>query len=102
MRESVGRPLLFFIRAARTMAADVQAEVTTLLNEVRTEKPGAVDRLVAVVYAELRGHAARLMEGERADHTLQPTALLNEAFARLLTADVRSLAADRRLFFGAA
>jgi RNA polymerase sigma-70 factor (ECF subfamily) len=43
----------------------------------------AADRLLPLVYDELKAVAARYMQGERADHTLQPTALVHEAFLRL-------------------
>ena len=44
----------------------------------------ALDRLLPVVYAELRRLAARYLKGERAGHTLQPTALAHEAYLRLV------------------
>ena len=44
----------------------------------------ALDRLAQVVYRELRRVAARLMSQERPDHTLQATALVNEAYLRLV------------------
>jgi len=44
---------------------------------------GASDRLMEVVYQELRELAARRLRGERPGHTLQPTALVHEAFLRL-------------------
>ena len=43
----------------------------------------AVDALLPLVYDELRAMAARQLQRERSDHTLQPTALVNEAFLRL-------------------
>lgn len=43
--------------------------------------------MLAIVYDELRQRAAYLMQGERANHTLQPTALVHEAFLRLVQAD---------------
>ncbi|MGB4707505.1 MAG: ECF-type sigma factor [Fuerstiella sp.] len=43
----------------------------------------AADALLPLVYDQLRAIAARRLQGERADHTLQPTALVNEAFLRL-------------------
>lgn len=49
--------------------------------------PYAVTRLVPLVYAELRAIAAGQMRGERKDHTLQPTALVNEALSRLICAE---------------
>ena len=84
------------------MTNPVSSEVTTILGDVRAGKPDAVNRLVRLVYDELRRVAGGLMKQERAEHTLQPTALLNEAFARLLDGDLASVAKDRRLFFGAA
>lgn len=48
----------------------------------------APDRLVPLIYDELKRLAERAMRGERADHTLQPTALVHEAFVRLVDADV--------------
>jgi RNA polymerase sigma factor (TIGR02999 family) len=84
------------------MAENLQSEVTVLLGEVRAGKADAVDRLVALVYGELRNVAAGLMHRERPDHTLQPTALLHEGLGRLLTGDVQAVAQDRRVFFGAA
>ena len=50
--------------------------------------PRAIDRLIPLVYKQLRDIAARQMRSERGDHTLQPTALVNEALVRLLKSDV--------------
>ena len=58
----------------------------------------ALKGLIELLYPRLQGQAARLMRGERADHTLQPTALVNEAFLRLDNADAfRSFADTPRL-----
>ncbi len=46
--------------------------------------PRAVSRLVPLVYVELRKLASRLMRRERREHTLQPTALVHEAYLRLI------------------
>jgi RNA polymerase sigma factor (TIGR02999 family) len=46
--------------------------------------PGAAERLLPLVYDDLRDRAAKAMARERSDHTLQPTALVHEAFARLV------------------
>ncbi|MEO1321337.1 MAG: sigma-70 family RNA polymerase sigma factor [Pseudomonadota bacterium] len=48
----------------------------------------SLDRLTARVYDELRGIALQIFRGERADHTLQATALVNEAYARLIGSDI--------------
>ncbi|MGH7593612.1 MAG: sigma-70 family RNA polymerase sigma factor [Gemmatimonadales bacterium] len=60
--------------------------VTRLLDEVRRGDPGAAEQLLPLVYAELRGIAEKQMRGERPDHTLQPTALVHEAYLRLVGA----------------
>ena len=59
-------------------------EVTHLLLAWRQGEKEAFDKLVPVVYEELRRLAHRYMCGERKDHTLQTTALVNEAYLRLL------------------
>jgi RNA polymerase sigma factor (TIGR02999 family) len=59
-------------------------EVTHLLAEYRGGNREAIDRLMPLVYAELRRIAARSLRAERRDHTLQPTALVNEAYLRLV------------------
>lgn len=77
-----------------------QSSVTQLLADWRRGNTAAYERLSAVVYDELRRIASRLMAGERAGHTLQPTALVNEAYLELLdaSADVQ----DRQHFFALA
>ena len=62
--------------------------VTGLLREWRDGDRAALDRLMPLVYDELRRLARRHMAGERRDHTLQPTALVHEAFGRLIDADI--------------
>jgi RNA polymerase sigma factor (TIGR02999 family) len=59
-------------------------EVTALLGSLREGDEGSRDRLVALVYADLRRIAARALRAERSDHTLQPTALVHEAYQRLV------------------
>ena len=49
--------------------------------------PKAADRLLPQIYAELRALAAHYLKGERAGHTLQPTALVHEAYLRLVRID---------------
>ena len=61
-----------------------QAEhVTKLLNEVRGGNQASADMLLQAVYTDLRRLARRYMAGERSDHTLQPTALVHEAYLRI-------------------
>jgi RNA polymerase sigma-70 factor, ECF subfamily len=59
-------------------------EVTLLLSALTRGEAGAASRLVPVVYNELRRLAARYMRRERPDHTLQATALVHEAFLKLV------------------
>lgn len=58
--------------------------ITEILSEAREDGREALDKLFPVVYAELRRVAANQLSGERANHTLQPTALVHEAYLRLL------------------
>ena len=60
------------------------AHVTTLLLAWGDGDEGALDQLVPLVHSELRRLARRAMAGERVDHTLQPTALVNEVYLRLV------------------
>jgi RNA polymerase sigma-70 factor (ECF subfamily) len=76
-------------------------DVTRLLRQVRQGEEDATAKLIGAVYAELRQVAARAMRNERGGHTLQPTALVNEAFLRMAQGagvDWR----DRAHFFGVA
>jgi RNA polymerase sigma factor (TIGR02999 family) len=66
-----------------TEQGDVNADVTRLLHAWRGGDRQALDRLMPIVYKELRVMAGRYMSRERPDHTFQPTALVNEAFLRL-------------------
>jgi RNA polymerase sigma factor (TIGR02999 family) len=58
-------------------------EITGLLRAWAGGDPNALDRLTPLVYDELRRLAARRMKRERPGHTLQTTALINEAYLRL-------------------
>ena len=64
-----------------------QDDVTQLLAAVAAGDTSAVDSLLPIVYAELRRRAGSLMRRERADHTLQPTALVHEVFLQLVNQD---------------
>lgn len=59
-------------------------EVTRLLEDARNGDRESLDRLLPLIYDELRRVAANQLRSERADHTLQPTALVHEAYIRLL------------------
>ena len=77
------------------------SEATRILEELSGGRPQAADELFPLVYDELRLLATRKMARERPDHTLQATALVNEAWLRLVANDARSWQ-NRRHFLGAA
>lgn len=81
---------------------DPPHEVSILLQQVQGGDESAKERLFAELQSELRGMAAGMMNRERPDHTLQATALVNEACIRLLDSDAVENATDRRYFFGMA
>ena len=62
-------------------------ESTWLLQQVCDGNREATDKLVPLVYDELRVTARRMLNQERAGHTLQPTALVNEVFMKLINQD---------------
>ncbi len=63
-------------------------EVTQLLRAMNDGDLAAADRLLPLVYAELHRLASSYMRRERQDHTLQPTALINEVYMRLAREDL--------------
>ncbi|MBL8181200.1 MAG: sigma-70 family RNA polymerase sigma factor [Blastocatellia bacterium] len=74
-------------------------EITRMLHELTGGDDIAKTRLLEAVYLELKRQARILMSRERSDHTLQPTALVNEAFLKL--GDAASIDwVDRRHFYG--
>ncbi len=60
------------------------SDATRLLLDLSGGRASAADELLPLVYAELRNMAARMLRSERPDHTLQPTALVHEAYLRLV------------------
>jgi RNA polymerase sigma-70 factor (ECF subfamily) len=62
---------------------DDGGQVTQLLKAMRAGDPQAAQDLLPLVYAELHRLAQSYMRRERPDHTLQATALINEAYLRL-------------------
>ena len=76
-------------------------DVTMLLNAWSDGSQDALDELMPLVYQELRKLARSYLRAERPEHTLQPTALVNEAYLRLV--DQRNVRwQNRRHFFGIA
>jgi len=76
---------------------NASASATQLLTRVSAGESGAVDRLTPIVYEQLRAMATGFLAGERAGHTLQPTALVHEAYVRLI--DQRSVDENNRAAF---
>lgn len=82
-------------------AVPEQGEVTALLLRWQHGDAAAFDQLLPLVYAELRSMAARQLRRERSGHTLQPTAVVHEAYMRLV--DQRRVSwQNRAQFFGVA
>jgi RNA polymerase sigma factor (TIGR02999 family) len=66
------------------------SDVTRILDAIQQGDPAAAEELLPLVYNELRKLAAHKMANEQPGHTLQPTALVHEAYLRLVgSADVR-------------
>jgi len=65
------------------MSMTAGSDFADLLDAWHAREPGSDEQLFACIYAELRKMAARQMRRERPDHTLQATALANEAYLRL-------------------
>ena len=77
-----------------------QDEIVRLIQDVNEGKEQAFDSLVTLAYGELRRMASSLMRGRVHGSTLQPTALVNEAYLRLLQGEARW--DSKAHFFGAA
>lgn len=80
---------------------DSTVQITRLLERWAEGDPKALDELTPVVYRELRQIAAGYLRNERPDHTLQPTALVHEAYLRLIDQKTASWR-NRTHFFGVA
>jgi RNA polymerase sigma-70 factor (ECF subfamily) len=83
------------------LSQKVSDSVTELLIELSNGDRKAVDLLLPVIYDELRKLAANYLRRERPDHTLQPTALVHEAYLRLVD-QTRVNWQNRAHFFGVA
>jgi RNA polymerase sigma-70 factor, ECF subfamily len=77
-------------------------EITTLLGQWASGDRQALDDLTRCVYTELRRLAAGYLRKERPEHTLQPTALVNEAYVRLLEQKQTPYCQNRSHFFAIA
>jgi RNA polymerase sigma factor (TIGR02999 family) len=77
-------------------------EITALLGEWANGSQQALDDVTSRVYKELRQLAARYLRNERPGHTLEPTALVHEAYVRLLEQENVPCVENRSHFFGIA
>lgn len=80
---------------------EARSHVTRLLIDWKNGDPGAIELLTPIVYDELRRLARHYLRDERAADTLQPTALVNEAYLRLVAQDMPDWEC-RSHFFGVA
>src|SRR5262245_5426955 len=83
------------------MQTSPSREITQLLLRWSQGEQAALDQLMPIVYEELRKLASGYLRRERPDHTLQPTALINEAYLRLVSQDFPEWQ-SRRHFYGVA
>lgn len=78
------------------------ADVTSILEAAARGDPSSSEQLLPLVYDELRRLAGRRLAGERPGHTLQPTALVHEAYLRLVDVERAQRWNGRGHFFAAA
>jgi RNA polymerase sigma factor (TIGR02999 family) len=84
------------------MSTSETAKATMLLRRLSSGDDGAADELLPLVYGELHALAARFMGERAAGHTLQPTALVNEAWLRLIEPAAGGSFESRAHFLGVA
>lgn len=89
-----------FINTGIALGMSKPAPITVLLHQWQKGDAKVLDELSPLVYQELHRIANYYMRGERKAHTLQPTALINEAFIKLLGSDINWH--DRKHFFAVA
>jgi len=81
--------------------SDPDIEVTQFLENYKVQEGQDPAEMIGLVYNELKALAHQYLAGERANHTLQPTALVHEAYARLME-NKRMIWQDRGHFFAMA
>ncbi len=90
-----------FVTARINRMPSRRSEITELLLAWNTGDAAAAERLMTILYTELRRLAARYLKRERRDHTLQPTALVHEAYLQLIESPSLNWQ-NRAHFFGVA
>ena len=78
------------------------SDVTRILDDLQRGNAASAEQLLPIVYNELRKLAAHKMANEASGHTLQPTALVHEAWLRLLKPEEQARFENRAHFFGSA
>jgi RNA polymerase sigma factor (TIGR02999 family) len=78
------------------------SDVTQILERIRDGDPGAAERLLPLIYKELRTLAAQRLTREKAGQTLEPTALVHEAYLRMVDVDRTQKWNSRGHFFASA
>ena len=73
-----------------SMGSDTPGEITLLLQQMGSGDTQATEKLLRLVLPELRALARHYLRGERPGHTLRPTALVNEAYLRLVSDQARN------------
>ncbi len=84
------------------MLLRIMNDVTLILSKIEAGDPSAARDLLPLIYDELRKLAAARMAAERPDHILQATALVHEAYLRLVDVEQAQHWSSRGHFFGAA
>lgn len=97
-----GGPQAAGLAAAVMISCRGMSEVTRLLQAAERGEAGAQEQLLEAVYAELHRMAEQRLAAEPPEHTLQPTALVHEAWLQLAGKDGEVHFANRAHFFGAA
>lgn len=88
--------------ASRVRTIVFMSDVTRILSEIEAGDPLAAEQLLPLIYDDLRRLAAARMNQEHPGHTLQPTALVHEAYLRLVEGKQAQRWDNRRHFFAAA
>jgi RNA polymerase sigma factor (TIGR02999 family) len=87
MRLGLRNDVRFFLEQGQPVDGAGSSDITQMLKEVTSGDDSAVRRLMPLVYDELRALAESYLRQERSDHTLQATALVHEAYVRLIKQD---------------
>jgi RNA polymerase sigma factor (TIGR02999 family) len=96
------RPFAMSDKSATTLSAAMMSEATRILYAIEQGDPHAAEQLLPLVYDELRRLAAQKLAQESPGQTLQATALVHEAYLRLVDGDKAAHWNSRAHFFGAA